>query len=251
MKLSVCLPMFFKKTPLDVAIRSAFSLGYNAAELWSLPKDVDVDAVAAACNECSFTLVAFCPDKFNMTDSALHGEYLESLEKACITANKLNVKRLITQVGPDTGAPRETQHNNIVSCLKLADPILKKYGVTLVVEPLNTIVDHKGYYLVHSAEGFDIIREVNSDNVKLLFDIYHQQISEGNVISNVVENLNLIGHLHCAGNPGRNEPWLGELNYNGIFKAIDEAGYTGYCALEYKPTLDPKESLLKCKELYK
>ena len=80
MKLSVCLPMFFKKTPLDVAIRSAFSLGYNAAELWSLPKDVDVDAVAAACNECSFTLVAFCPDKFNMTDSALHGEYLESLE---------------------------------------------------------------------------------------------------------------------------------------------------------------------------
>lgn len=243
MKLSVCLPMFFKKMPLDEAIRGAAAVGFDAAELWSLPKDTDIDAAATACKECGVTLVAMCPDKFNMTDASLHNEYLDSLEIACKNAVKLGIKKLITQVGPDTGASRETQHSNIVSCLKASAPILEKYGITLVIEPLNTLVDHKGYYLVSSEEGFDIIREVNSNNVKLLFDIYHQQVSEGNVISNVVQNLPLIGHLHAAGCPGRHELWLGELNYKEIFRAIDDAGYNGYCALEYKPTVDPVESL--------
>lgn len=245
MKLSVCIPMFFKRTPLHEAVKSVAELGYSAAELWSLPKDTDLDAVCDAYKKYGVTLVAMCPDKFNMTDSSLHGEYIEALEAACKNANKLGIKKLITQVGPDTGAPRETQHNNIVDCLKMAVPILEKYGITLVVEPLNTLVDHKGYYLVSSAEGFNIIREVSSENVKLLFDIYHQQVSEGNIISNIVENLELIGHLHAAGCPGRHELTLGELNYKEIFKAIDEAGYDGYCALEYKPTLDPTESLKK------
>ena len=129
-------------------------------------------------------------------------------------------------------------------------PILEKYGIMLVIEPLNTLVDHKGYYLVTSDEGFDIIREVDSDNVKLLFDIYHQQVSEGNVISNMVNNLDLIGHLHSAGCPGRHELWQGELNYGQIFEAIDNAGYNGFCALEYKPTLDPIDSLTECKKRY-
>lgn len=247
MKLSVCIPMFFKKTPIAEAIPEIAALGYSAAEFWALPADTDITAVCDACKKHGVTLVAMCPDKFKMTDSAYHNDYLESLETACKNAVALGIKRLISQVGPDTGDAREIQHANIVDCLKKSVPILEKYGLTLVIEPLNTLVDHKGYYLVRSDEAFDIIREVGSKNVRLLFDIYHQQVSEGNVISNIVENLDLIGHLHSAGCPGRHELDNGELNYKEIFKAIDNAGYDGYCALEYKPLIDPKESLINTK----
>ena len=250
MKLSVCLPMFFKKTPLDIAVREVSKLGYKYAEFWGFPKDTDIDALCSACKECGVTLTAMCPDKFVLTDDSMHDEYIQSLEIACERAKKLGIKRIITQVGADTGKDRKIQHANIVKGLLRAVPILEKYDIILVVEPLNTLVDHKGYYLVNSCEGFEIIREVNSDNVKLLFDIYHQQVSEGNVISNVVNNLDLIGHLHSAGCPGRHELWQGELNYEQIFKAIDEAGYNGTCALEYKPTIDPIDSLVECKKRY-
>lgn len=247
MKLSVCIPMFFKNIPISEAIPQIAALGYSYAEFWGLPKDTDIDAVCDACKKHGVTLVAMCPDKHKMTDSEYHNEYLESLEAACKNAVAMGIKRIITQVGPDTGAARKIQHANIVDCLKRSVPILEKYGITLVVEPLNTLVDHKGYYLVTSAEGFDIIRKVSSDNVKLLFDIYHQQVSEGNVISNIVENLDLIGHLHAAGCPGRHELDTGELNYKEIFRAIDNTGYNGCCALEYKPLTDPKESLVNSK----
>src|SRR4029077_17233792 len=114
---------------------------------------------------------------------------------------------------------------------------------TVVLEPLNVLVDHAGYYLVTTAEGLEIVDEVASPNVKLLFDIYHQQISEGNVIRNLTENLAKIGHVHAADNPGRHEPGTGELNYAVIFRALDAAGYDGHVGLEYRPSTDPAETL--------
>lgn len=117
-------------------------------------------------------------------------------------------------------------------------------------EPLNTYVNHPGYYLWSSAEGFDIIREVGHPNVKIIYDIYHQQIMEGNIIPNVVNNLDLIAHLHSAGHPGRHELQYGETDYRVVFDAIDKAGYKGACGLEYNPLMNPDESLIKARELY-
>jgi hydroxypyruvate isomerase len=103
-------------------------------------------------------------------------------------------------------------------------------------------VNHKGYYLATSAEGFEVIREVGSPAVKLLFDIYHQQITEGNLIANIRAGIDLIGHFHTADNPGRNELGTGEINYRNVFKAIEETGYQGF-GLEYAPIADPAETL--------
>jgi len=105
----------------------------------------------------------------------------------------------------------------------------------LVLEPLNVYVDHVGYYLYSSQEGFDIVEAVGSKNVKLLFDLYHQQIMEGNLIRNSTNNIYKIGHFHAAGSPGRHELYIGEVNYPEVFKAIDEAGYRGYVGFEYFP----------------
>lgn len=250
MRLSVCLPMFFGNIPVPDAIRKAAALGYDAVEIWQY-KNPDVEGVIKACKETGVEFAAMCTSYFTMTDAACHNAYLDGLRESAALAQKMGVKKLISQVGADTGAPRAEQHANIVKVLKAARPILEEFGVTLVIEPLNTIVDHRGYYLWSSAEAFDIVREVDHPLVKVLFDIYHQQVMEGNLIANITENLDLIGHLHSAGCPGRNELDNGELDYKKIFDAVDRAGYTGVCALEYRPILPAEESLKHTRELYK
>ena len=185
-----------------------------------------------------------------MTAPEYRQSWLDGLKESCEAANKVGATRLITQVGADTGEPREKQHESILEALEAAKPILADSGVTVMLEPLNTYVNHPGYYLWSAYEGFDLIKEANHPNIKLIYDIYHQQVMEGNIIPSVTGNLDLIAHLHCAGHPGRHEPWLGENNYNYIFDAIDKAGYKGACGLEYTPTMDPIESLKKAKELY-
>jgi len=113
----------------------------------------------------------------------------------------------------------------------------------LVIEPLNVLVDHPGYYLTTSAEGFEILDEVDSPNVKLLYDIYHQQVTEGNLIATITSHIAQIAHFHVADVPGRHEPGTGEINWVNVLRAIDEAGYAGYVGLEYMPTGATVESL--------
>ena len=204
----------------------------------------------AACEETGVELISMCTTEFRMTDPAYRALWLAGLKESCEAAVRVGAKRLITQVGPDTKAPREQQHAAIVETLKAAAPILEATGVTIMIEPLNTLVNHPGYYLWSAVEGFAIIREVNHPLVKVVYDIYHQQVMEGNIIPNVVNNLDCIAHLHSAGHPGRNELQYGENDYRVIFAAIDKAGYTGCCGLEYRPLLDPVESIRLAKELY-
>ena len=115
----------------------------------------------------------------------------------------------------------------------------------LVLEALNSYVDHKGYFLDSSKLGFEIIKEVASSHVKLLYDVYHMQIMEGNIILNIKDTIELIGHFHSAGVPGRHELYTGELNYKNIIEEIENAGYKEYFGLEYWPSADDKKSLIR------
>ena len=162
-------------------------------------------------------------------------------------ATRLNCPTLISQVGDfRRGVPRERQHACLVDGLKEAAPMLEAAGITLVIEPLNELVDHAGYYLVRSDEAFEIIDEVGSPRVKVVFDIYHQQISEGQLIANITANIDKIAHFHAAGNPGRHELTIGELHYPSIFKAIQGTGFDGYVGLEYWPVGDPSRTPRSC-----
>ncbi|MBQ8345025.1 MAG: TIM barrel protein [Clostridia bacterium] len=249
MRLCVAIPCFFKKVDFCDAIRRVAALGYDAAETYRW-KDLDLDAVKQTLDETRVELLSMCTTEFNLTDPAYRDTWVAGLEESCIAAQKLGVHRLITQVGKDTGAPREEQHASTVAGLRAGAPILEKYGVTVMIEPLNTYVNHPGYYLWSSLEAFEIIREVNHPNVKVIYDIYHQQVMEGNIIPNILNNLDCIAHLHGAGHPGRHEMQNGESDYRVILKAVDEAGYTGALGLEYNPLLEPEESLRLAKDLY-
>ncbi len=249
MRLCIPIPCFFKAEDFIPAIYEVKKLGIDAIETYGW-KDLDLDRVRDVCAETGVEMISMCTTEFRMTDPQYRQLWLDGLAESCAAAVRVGAKRLITQVGPDTGAPREAQHAAIVETLRAAIPILEKTGVTIMLEPLNTLVNHPGYYLWSAVEGFQIIREVGHPLVKIIYDIYHQQVMEGNIIPNVTKNLDCIAHLHSAGHPGRNELQFGENDYNVIFAAIDKAGYTGCCGLEYKPLLDPIESIRIAKELY-
>ena len=249
MRLCVPIPCFFGDMDFCEGLRRVKALGYDAAETYNW-KGLDFDAVRRTCEETGVELLSMCTSEFRMTDPTFRQAWLDGLEESCQAANRMGVKRLITQVGQDTGAPREQQHAAIVETLNLARPILEKSGVTIMLEPLNTLVNHPGYYLWSAVEGFEIIREVNHPLVKLVYDIYHQQVMEGNIIPNITKNLDCIAHLHSAGHPGRNELQYGENDYKVIFAAVDKAGYTGACGLEYRPLMDPEESHREAMRLY-
>ncbi len=251
MRLCVVVPCFFNLKEVDFcdAVKQISALGYNAVETYSW-RNLDLERVSDTLKETGVELLSMCTTAFNLTDSAFRNAWVEGIHESCIAANKLGVKKLITQVGADTGADRAVQHASIVEGLKIGASILEKYGVTVMIEPLNTHVNHPGYYLWSSIEAFDIVKEVNSENVKVVYDIYHQQVMEGNIIPNIKNNLQYIAHLHGAGHPGRHEMQNGENNYRFIIDEIDKAGYKGALGLEYSPLLDRNESLKTALKLF-
>ena len=123
------------------------------------------------------------------------------------------------------------------------------HELIMILEPLNTLVNHAGYFLNFTNEAFDIVREVGSPYLKILFDIYHVQIMEGNLIATIRKNIASIGHFHVGDVPGRHEPGTGEINYANVFKAIRELGYKDFVAMEYTPAKDPMTTLAEVKAM--
>jgi len=232
---SVCIDAVFQKRPVEEAIAAVAESGIKAIEFWGW-WDRDLSALTRAQKEHGLEISACCTRFVSLVDPRKRDEYLSGLKESLAVAHQIGTKILISQVGDFLpGVPRAVQHQCLVEGLREATPLLEATGITLVIEPLNELVDHAGYYLVRSDEAFDIINQVASPNVKVVYDIYHQQISEGNLIQNLTKNIDKIGHFHAAGNPGRNELTKGEIHYPQVFKAIREVGYTGYVGLEYWP----------------
>lgn len=232
---SVCIDAVFEGKSFEEACKSVRKSGINTIEFWGW-WDKNLDELVNFQTKNNLKISACCTKFVSLVDSNSRTLYLKGLKESIVAAKKIKTKVLISQVGNFIiGVSREEQYQSLVDGLKEAAPILERSGITLVIEPLNELIDHAGYFLVKSDEAFKIIEEVNSPNIKVVFDIYHQQISEGQLIKNIVSNIDKIGHFHAAGNPGRNELQRGEINYKEVFKAIANTKYNGYVGLEYWP----------------
>ena len=234
MTISVCIDAVLPGDDHVQKIHSLKNIGISAFEFWSW-WDKDIDAIKKAMDQTGLKLAAMCTHFISLTNPAKRGEYIEGLKDSIAAAQKLGCKTLISQLGDDTGEAGNVQHTSIVEGLQECLPDLEQAGLTLVIEPLNTLIDHKGYYLWQSSEGFEIVRKINSPNIRLLYDIYHQQIMEGNIVNTITANIDLIGHFHAAGLPGRGPLDESELDYRFVFDKIDKAGYTKYIGFEYFP----------------
>lgn len=242
MTYSVCIDSVFGRIDPAESIRTVRDAGFTAVEFWSW-HDRNLDALSAAVKENDVTIASFCAKAVSLVDPGKRSAYITALRESIAVARKLGSKHMIAQTGQDNGRDRREQHESIVAGLKEAKPFLEDAGITLLLEPLNTYIDHKGYYLWKSSEAYEIIDEVSSKNVRVLFDIYHQQIMEGNLIPNIQAGKDRIAYFHVAGHPGRHEPDIGEIHYPAVIEAISQTGYDGFIGLEYFPLKNPLESL--------
>lgn len=247
MKLSICTESVFQGLDIVEAMGKVKDAGYDTFEFWNWWSK-DVDAIAREKKRLGLNLALFCTRFTSLVDPAEHDSYLEGLRDSIAVAKKLDCGLLVTQSGADTGVPREEQRAHMIDCLKQAAPILEQAGITLLLEPLNRR-DHTDIYLVRSDETIQVLEAVGSPRIRCLFDIYHQQISEGDVLTSIERYLPHIAHFHCAGNPGRHELYDGELDYFNIIAAIREMGYEGCLGLEYFPRESVEKGLSHAKTL--
>ena len=240
---SVCIDAVFERVSSSEAIKTVKQSGIDAFEFWGW-WDRDLDSIVTAKQENQMQISACCTKFISLVDPQLREDYLQGLSDTIQTAKQIDCQTVISQVGDfREGIPRGDQHQSLVDGLRESAKLLEGSGITLVIEPLNELVNHAGYYLIRSDEAFEIIDKVNSPHVKVVFDIYHQQISEGHLIQNITANIDKIGHFHAAGNPGRHELTRGEIHYPSVFDAIRSTNFEGYVGLEYWPKDEPQAGL--------
>jgi hydroxypyruvate isomerase len=181
-------------------------------------------------------------DGFNRKEN--HDRLVREMEENITRAAAAHVPNVITFSGNRRGQPDAEGLENCVIGLNRVKKIAEDKGVTINLELLNSKVDHHDYQCDHTSWGAEVIKRVDSPRVKLLYDIYHMQIMEGDIIRTIRQNIQYIGHFHTGGVPGRHEiDGTQELNYRPVAEAIVNAGFTGYFAHEFIPTRDPMKSL--------
>ncbi len=195
---------------------------------------------------CSMGYPADRPDfiSYGFNDPTHHPKLLAELERAIPLAAQHGVPNVITMFGNRNGIADDAGADACIRGLSVIAPLAEQHGVTVCVELLNSRVDHKDYMGDHTAFGVRVINGVGSPRVKLLYDIYHMQIMEGDVIRTIRTNRDAIGHFHTGGVPGRHElDGSQELTYGAIARAIADTGFTGFLAHEFEPTRDPLTAL--------
>jgi hydroxypyruvate isomerase len=238
MKYSLCIGAYSGKDEI-YHLEKVKEHGFHGLEYYAWWNLEDLKRTAKEQERIGVGISATCTKFISLVDESLRESYLDGIRQTIEASRILNVKSVISQTGNVLeGIPRDAQRQVMVETLKRAAPLFEEAGIILEVEPLNGLVNHHGHFLQRSDESVDVIDQVDSPNVKLVFDVYHQQITEGNVIRNAVGYKDRINHYHIADNPGRNQPGTGELNYINILKAIKETGFDGFIGLECGYTID-------------
>lgn len=259
LKLSVRVEALFPGLPLEAQMEQVAAAGYDgfefgdwraqdAARIVRLKNRLRLECVCLVGN------VGVNPKGMGLCDSAERPGFLREIRASAEAARRFECSRLVVLTGFKVpGKPRPPQHDSIVEGLKRAHDIVSPHGITMLVEVVNTLApveplnpkgnNHADYYLDRTEEAFAIARKTGSPFIKILYDTYHAQIMEGNLIATIRNNIALIGHIHIGDVPQRHEPGTGEINFPNVFKAIKEAGYGGYAGMEYVPSKDAMTTL--------
>jgi len=249
-KFAANLTMLFNEVPFLERFEKAANNGFTAVE-FLFPYAFDAQEIRDRLTRHQLTLVlhnlpagdwdagergiACHPDRVQ--------EFREGVTKAIRYATALGVGQLNCLAGKTpSGVSAEVLRKTFVENLRFAATELKKAGLKLLIEPINTF-DIPGFYLSGTQQALSIMDEVGADNLFLQYDIYHMQRMEGELAASMQRHLPRIAHLQLADNPGRNEPGTGEINYAFLFQFIDKIGYSGWIGCEYKPATTTEAGL--------
>jgi hydroxypyruvate isomerase len=243
------------KGPFEQRLEVASQAGVESVELvsehinWTDAQIRDMKKLAASLHLKMDTILAQSDWKrrpVSMVKPEDREGFLADVRQSIGLAQKLEIPQIILMSGDDVaGRTHEEQYASMLESVKRAGDLAAKANLTLIIEPLNNKVDHKGVFLSTCGEGLKLVKESQNPHVKLLFDIYHEQVQVGNVIRTMREAAPHVAVFHIADNPGRNDPGTGEMNYENIYKAIASFGFKGYVTMEYIPVGDQTASLTR------
>lgn len=236
-KFAVNVEMWWSKLPFLKRLERAAEFGFPAVEFWPY-ESKDIGAIAALAKDRELEIAQFTAWGFEpgMNDPSQEQRFVEKIEEACEVAHQLSCKKMTVVAGNNQpGMTKQQMHAQVIKALRRAVPIVEREQVMLILEPMNGRVDHPGHCLYGSADALAICREVGSPYVKINWDLYHMQITEGDLCGHLREGFDQVGYLQLADHPGRHEPGTGEIHYNRVLQEAAALGYRGYVGLECRP----------------
>ncbi|HEY2546479.1 MAG TPA: TIM barrel protein [Candidatus Acidoferrum sp.] len=237
----------YEKIPLDDLCAYAAQIGLKAIDLLG-PEEYEVPGRHGLICSMAYAGGGDIPNALNRVEN--HAKIEEGFRKNIPLAAKAGMPNVITFSGNRAGMSDEEGAKNCIIGLNRVKKIAEDHGVTICMELLNSKVNHKDYMCDHTAWGVQVVQAVNSPRVKLLYDIYHMQIMEGDLVSTIQKNIQWLGHFHTGGVPGRHElDGTQEVQWDGVMRGIVAANYQGYVAHEFVPTRDPLTSLRQAVDL--
>jgi hydroxypyruvate isomerase len=245
MKKSVCIELLFTEVPFEDRFGLAKESGFDYIEFWSW-KEKDIQKIKELCQVYDLKIASFSGDQdFSMVDENQKEDYIAFVQESIEIAKLLDCNNLVIHSNAlgENGVvinhyPNIAHTNKIAAMLDVLKTLAmeaEKSNVTLVLEALNTMVDHSGNFLASTSEAAELIKSVNSSYIKILYDVYHMQIMEGNIINTLKAYIDVIGYIHIADVPGRHEPGTGEINFSNIMKALEKLKYDGIIGFELAP----------------
>jgi len=251
-KISMMLWTVFRGEPFAQRLDKVAQAGYHAVELVSEFKGWTKDDFAAARRkkrELALEFDATAGVWHTLADAGDRDAFLQNLRDFISTMHELECTRLILQTGNAVpGLSPVVMRANCIETLKRGGDIAAQNSIELLVENIDPEENPK-YFLTSSADGFEIVRSVGNPHVKFLYDFFHEQIAEGNLIAKLGKNMDVIGLVHVADVPGRHEPGTGEIHYPNIYRKLGELGYDRYVAMEFLPTSEPIAALRIAREM--
>jgi hydroxypyruvate isomerase len=239
LKQSVCR-WCYDRIPLDTLCRDVAAMGFKSVELLSENEWATLKPFGLTCAVANGP--STIPVGFNRLNE--HDRLVKESERLLPLVAAAGIPQMIVFSGNRAGMSDAEGLENCAVGLKRIMPMAERLGVTVIMELLNSKVDHKDYMCDHTAWGVELCKRVGSERFKLLYDVYHMQIMEGDVIRTIRDNFRYIGHYHTGGVPGRHEiDDAQELNYPRIMTTLAELGYTGFVGQEFIPARDPMTSL--------
>ena len=250
MKKSICIEMLFTEVPFEERFRLTRESGFDYVEFWSW-KDKNVARIKDLCRAHELRVASFSGDQdFSMVDKGQKEDYIAFVKESIEIAKFLNCGHLVVHsnalgeqgvvVNHYAQIDRADKIAAMGDVLQALAPEAEKSKVILALEALNTTMDHVGNFLASTKEAAGLIRSVNSPNIKILYDVYHMQIMEGNIINTLKTYIDAIGYIHIADVPGRHEPGTGEINFTNVMKTLRKLEYDGMIGFELEPLQDSK-----------